>query len=140
MSKWLLRKTSGSRSKHKETGDFSTRRKTDFNEDFDDLPMRESIQGKNTKRTYLDTSLVYRWLQTKVHQDFDAVYSEFLTRIQPKYLDAYRNCIFEYIEPSKTVVFEEGIIYGTLHDARVVLPYGKKKLYIDPTSNLIKKV
>ena len=140
MSKWLLRKTSGSRSKHKETGDYSTRRNADFSEDFDDLPMRESIKGKNTKRTYLDTGLVYRWLQTKINEDFDVVYSEFLTRIQPKYLDEYRNCIFNYLEPSKTVVFEEGVIFGTLHDASVELPYGMKKLYVDPNSNLIKKV
>lgn len=140
MSKWLLRKASGSRSKHKESGDFSSRRNANFSKDFDDLPTRESIQGKNTKRTYLDTGLVYRWLQTKVNQDFDAVYSQFLTRIQPKYLDEYRNCIFQYLEPSKTVVIEENIIYGTLHNARVALPYGKKKLYVDPVSNLIKKV
>ena len=140
MSKWLLRKASGSRAKHKETGDFSSRRGSKFQDDFEDLPTRESIQGKNTKRTYLDTGLVYRWLHTKVNQDFDAVYSEFLTRIQPKYLDAYRNCIYEYLEPSKTVVFESDKIFGTLHDARVELPYGKKKFYVDSKSNLIKKI
>ena len=140
MSKWLLRKASGSRAKHKETGDYSTRRNSNFGEEYDDLPMRESIQGKNSKRTYLDTGLVYRWLQTKVNLNFDDVYADFLTRIQPKYLDEYRNSIYQYLEPSKTVVFEENSIYGTLHDARIKLPYGKKKLYVDPISNLIKKV
>jgi hypothetical protein len=139
MSKWLLRKASGSRAKYKETGDFSSRRKSKYTEDLDDLPVRESIQGKNSKKTYLDTTLVNRWLQTKINLNFDDVYAEFLTRIQPKYLDAYRNCIFEYIEPGKTVVFEDELVFGTSHDTRIKLPYGKKKLYVDPVSNLIKK-
>ncbi|MDD7914682.1 hypothetical protein [Polaribacter ponticola] len=139
MSKWLLRKTSGSRAKHKTKGDFSNNR-NGKSDDLEYLPKRESMQGKNAKNTFLDTGLVYRWLQSKVGENFDTVYSEFLTRIQPKYLDEYRNCIFYYLEPSKTVVFEDGITFGTLHDARVALPYGKKKLYVDPVSNLIKKV
>lgn len=139
MSKWLLRKTSGSRAKHKTKGDFSDNRngKSDV---YENMPRRESMQGKNAKRTYLDTTLVYRWLQSKIGENFNDVYAVFLTRIQPKYLDEYRNCIFDYLEPSKTVVFEEGVVFGTLHDARVELPYGMKKLYVDPNSNLIKKV
>ena len=138
MSKWLLRKTSGSRSKYKTTGDFSTDRNGKSDE-FNNLPQRQSMQGKNTKTTFLDTTLVNRWLQSKVDENFDNVYAEFLTRIQPKYLDEYRNCIFEYLEPSQTVVFEKGIVLGTLHDSRVELLHGKKKLYVDPFSNKIKK-
>jgi hypothetical protein len=138
MSKWLLRKTSGSRSKYKTKGDFSNRR-NGKSSSFEDLPQRESMQGKNDKKTFLDTTLVNRWLQSKVNQNFDDVYAEFLTRIQPKYLDEYRNCIYEYLEPSRTVVFEGEVVFGTLHDASVKLPNGKKKLYVDPVSNLIKK-
>lgn len=139
MSKWLLRKASGSRSKFKETGDFSTRRNASFSNDYDNLPLRESMQGKNTKKTYLDTTLVNRWLQTKINEDFDVVYSEFLTRIQPKYLDEYRTCIYEYLEPKKSTILEGDKVFGTIHDARIQLPYGKKKLYVDPLSNKIKK-
>lgn len=138
MSKWLLRKASGSRAKYKTKGDFSNNR-NGRSDAFENLPQKESMQGKNAKTTFLDTALVNRWLQSKIDQNFDTVYAEFLTRIQPKYLDEYRNCIFEYLEPSKTVIFEKEIIFGTLHDSRVVLPYGKKKLYVDPVSNLIKK-
>ena len=139
MSKWLLRKTSGSRSKYKTKGDFSTRRNGKSNV-YEDLPQRESMQGKNDKKTFLDTTLVNRWLQSKINENFDDVYADFLTRIQPKYLDEYRNCIFEYLESSNTVNFDDGNVFGTIHDARVKLPYGKKKLYVDPVSNLIKKV
>ena len=138
MSKWLLRKASSSRAKFKETGDFSSRRGGKFS-NFEDLPTKESMQGKNSKKTYLDTTLVNRWLQSKINQDFDEVYSEFLTRIQPKYLDAYRHCIYEYLEPKKSVVIEGKTIYGTFYDAKIKLPNGKKKLYVDPESNKIKK-
>ena len=78
-------------------------------------------------------------MQTKVSQDFDAVYAEFLTRIQPKYLDEYRNCIYQYIEPKNTTVIEGTKVFGTFHDSRIQLPSGKKKLYVDPVSNQIKK-
>ena len=139
MAKLLLRKASGSRAKFKETGDFSTRRQHKFKDDFEDLPIRESMQGKNSKKTYLDTTLVNRWLQTKINQDFDAVYAEFLTRIQPKYLDEYRNCIYQYIEPKNTTVIEGAKVSGTFYDSRIQLPSGKKKLYVDPVSNQIKK-
>ena len=139
MSKWLLRKASGSRAKYKETGDFSDRRNTKSSDNFDHLPVRESMQGKNTKKTYLDTTLVNRWLQTKVNVDFDTVYSEFLTRIQPKYLDEYRNCIFEYLESKNTTLIEGNKVFGTFHDTKIQLPNGKKKLYVDPISNKIKK-
>ncbi|AQS93666.1 hypothetical protein BXQ17_06175 [Polaribacter sp. BM10] len=138
MSKWLLRKASGSRAKFKETGDFSSRRGGKFS-NFEDLPTKESMQGKNSKKTYLDTTLVNRWLQSKINQDFDEVYSEFLTRIQPKYLDAYRNCIYEYLEPRKSVVIDGKTILGTFNDAKIKLPNGKKKFYVDPESNKIKK-
>ncbi len=139
MSKWLLRKASGARAKYKETGDFSERRNTKLSISFDHLPVRESMQGKNTKKTYLDTTLVNRWLQTKVNVDFDAVYSEFLTRVQPKYLDEYRDCIFEYLEPKNSTLIENNAVFGTFHDTKIQLPHGKKRLYVDPISNKIKK-
>ena len=103
LSKWLIRKTSGSRSKFKSNGDYSDNRNSKKAGDFENLPQKESMRNKNYHNTYLDTTLVKRWLHSKVGQNFDDIYSEFLTRVQPKYLDEYRDCIYWYVEKKENV-------------------------------------
>lgn len=94
MSKWLIRKTSGSRTKYKMKGDYAdirNRKKSML----EDLPHKEPMRRnyRNDHFSYLNTSPVRWWLNTKAGNDFDTVCSEFLTRIQPKHLERYPICI-----------------------------------------------
>ena len=142
MSKWLIRKTSGSRSKFKSNGDYADNRNSKKKVEDDSLPEREPMRGKNYHRTFLDTTLVKRWLYSKVGQNFDEIYSEFLTRIQPKYLDEYRECIFWYVEKKENVeIKENGEIWGKWYGQPVKLPYSRQKtFFVDPTTNELKRI
>ncbi|RZK56747.1 MAG: hypothetical protein EOO91_11490 [Pedobacter sp.] len=136
--KWLLRKSSGSKSKYKVKGDYADDKVSYLNL-LDELPVRESVK---TSYSFLDTSLVKKWLNNYIDQDFDFVYAEFIKRIQPKYLDEYKDCIFWYAEPKANVSFDEdGNVYGKFMGKVVKLPYSiTSKFYVDPTSNLLKKI
>ena len=142
MSKWLIRKTSGSRSKFKSNGDYSDNRNSKKAVDFENLPQKESMRNKNYHNTYLDTTLVKRWLHSKVGQNFDDIYSEFLTRVQPKYLDEYRDCIYWYVEKKENVeIKENGEIWGKWYGQDVKLPYSMQMtFYVDPTTNELQKI
>lgn len=63
-NKWLLRKASGARARHKVKGEYKndSQRLASL---YDDLPEREAIKQS---RSYLDTILVKRWLYSKVGQ------------------------------------------------------------------------
>ena len=137
MSKWLIRKTSGSRKKYTISKDYAETRNAK-KADLDNLPKQESMS--NNRHSYLDTTLVKRWLYAKVGQDFDSIYAEFLTRIQPKYLDQYRDCIFWYVE--KDVEFKEnGEIWGTFNGNPVKLPYTQNaKFYIHPETHTLERL
>jgi hypothetical protein len=136
-NKWLLRKASGSRARHQVKGDYKNdaQRLVDL---YDDLPEREAMKQS---RSYLDTSLVKRWLYSKVGQDFDRVYAEFLTRLQPKYKDEYRDCIYWYVERKELVTIQtNGEVWGkTRSDAvPVKLPNSmQSRFYVNPDSNVL---
>lgn len=137
MSKWLIRKVSGSRRKYVLAGDYADTRHSK-RPNLDDLPKRESMS--NNQHSYLDTRLVKRWLHSKVGQDFDQVYAEFLTRIQPKYLDKYRECIFWYVEKN-TEIKENGEVWGKWDGNPVKLPYSQQcKFYIHPDTNKLERL
>jgi hypothetical protein len=136
--KWLLRKASGSRSKYKSKGDYSKDKPSDLNL-MDELPIRESVKKSDT---FMDTGLVRRWLNNHIDKDFDEVYAAFLKRIQPKYLDEYRDCIFWYVERKSEVSFDEnGTVYGHCMGKVVKLPNSiYSSFYVDPETNLLKKI
>ena len=136
--KWLLRKSSGSKSKYKVKGDYADDKVSDLNL-LDELPIRESVK---TSHSFLDTSLVKKWLNNYIDQDFDFVFSEFIKRIQPKYLEEYKGCIFWYAEPKANVSFdEEGNVYGQFMGKVVKLPNSTtSKFYVDPATNLLKRI
>ena len=142
MSKWLLRKASGSRARLKFKGDYSENRNSKGKDDFDNLPQKESIGSKKYHKSYLDTTLVKRWLNSQIDRDFDIIHSEFLTRIQPKYLDEYRDCIFWYVEKKENVEIQtNGEIWGKWFGKPVKLPHSMQmKFYVDPVTNKLKKI
>ncbi len=126
-NKWLLRKVSGSRGKYTYKPDYSDFR-NQKNKSGDSLPYRESMH-KN-RWTWLDTSLVKRWLYQQVGQNFDLVYANFLKRIQPKYLAQYRDCIFFYVKKAHEVQLEEK---GELTFSR------RYKFFINPVNNCLER-
>lgn len=136
--KWLLRKSSGSKSKYQVKGNYSADKPSDLNLS-DELPLRESVK---IAHSYLDTSLVKKWLKNYINKDFDFVYAEFLKRIQPKYLDEYKHCIFWYTEPKANVSFdEEGNVCGIWNGKIMKLPISvQSSFYVDPATNLLKRI
>jgi len=142
MSKWLLRKASGSRAQYKSQGDYAAFRHAKKDVDFEHLPQKESMRNKHPHHTYLDTTLVKRWLYSKVGQDFDEVYAEFLTRIQPKYLEEYRSCIYWYVAPKEQVdIRANGEIWGKWEGRPVKLPYSRQMtFYVNPHTNVLLKL
>jgi len=124
--KWLLRKISGSRGKYAYKPDYSESRKKKHL-DPDHLPYKEPIKKGNS---YLDTSLVKRWLYAQVGKDFDEVYAQFLKRIQPKYLDEYRHCIFWYVSKSHEL---------SLTENKIIIKPWAKKFYINPITNKLEE-
>lgn len=124
--KWLLRKISGSRSKYVDKPDYSDTRQIK-NSSLENLPFRKSM-GKSS--SHLDTTLVKRWLHSQVGKDFDEVYALFIKRIQPKYLDRYKECIFWYVSRPHELDFDE---------AGMVIKPWERTFFIDPEHNILKK-
>lgn len=100
-SKYLIRKVSGSKARYTHKPDFSETRGR-VKEFGSELPPRDKMKKRGI--SYLDTSLVKRWLYSQTEKNFDIVYSEFLTRVQPKYKEEYKDCIFRYVVRANDVV------------------------------------
>lgn len=125
--KWLLRKISGSRAKYVHKPDFADTRHQK-NTEGETLPFRKSMRKRGA--THLDTTLVKRWLYGQVGRNFDLVYSDFLKRIQPKYLESYKDCIFYYVTKAHELTFDENGV--------VVMPFSDV-FYISPDTNILQK-
>lgn len=140
-TKWLLRKASGSRARYKTKGNYSDD-KQHVIDVYDDLPTHESMKQS---RSYLDVSIIKRWLYSKVGYDFDEVYSECLSRVQPKYRDEYRDSIFGYIHRKEWITIKEnGEVWGKegySGGSPVKLPYfHDERFYIDPLTNKVCRI
>jgi len=119
-TKWLLRK---SRKGYK----YETRTSVSTKTPLEEMPKRE---GMGKSHNYLDTTLLARWLQRQVGRNFNDIYANYLERIQPKYIDTYRDQILNYVTEAHEVVFTEDGIPATTGFRRM-------GLYIDPTTNLL---
>jgi hypothetical protein len=140
-TKWLLRKSSGSRARYKLKGRYADD-KLPITDIYADLTPHESIKQS---RSYLDTSLIKKWLYSKVGTDFNDVYSEYFSRLQRKYRDEYRDRIFGYIHRKDSITIKEnGAIWGkngSSNGSPVKLPYWKdERFYVDTKTNKVCKV
>jgi hypothetical protein len=151
--KWLLRKANYSKGeRHMRNQRYHDTRPTKGSKegqaDPDDLPQHDGM-GANRKgsgvRGGIDTSLVKRWLYSQVGKDFDVVYSEFLKRVQPKYLDSHRDCIYWYVIRKKLVVIDGDKIYekaewtpgkGTQHLVEVGT-HKWNRFFVHPDTNIL---
>lgn len=144
--KWLIRKLSGSRKRHQYNGpDYRDIRNTKYQKDvYQDgslLPKHVSMNKGRRHQRRMDTSLIARFLHSRVGVDFDTVYSEVLARIQPKYRDDYKQCIFWYVETHVQVI--DGVLYGidVISGGLRPLPLSKQStFYVDPETNKLKKI
>jgi len=136
--KWLLRKTSGSRSRFKSGGDYKDDKIPNLDL-LNELPMREGLKKTSN---YLDSGLIKKWLHNYIGKDFDYIYSEYLKRIQPKYLADYKDEIYLYAEARANVSFDQdGNVCGRWAGKIVKLPSNvHSSFYVDPETNLLKKI
>ncbi len=127
-NKWLLRKKSGSRNHYKRN--WLDYERPDHKAEFQHEDVEEKfakVEGMVTKdKNGIDTTLVKKWLYSQVGKNFDDVYAEFLTRVQPKYLDTHKDCIFWYVEKGNEIVIK---------DDKVYVYWGSR--YIDKSRNYI---
>ena len=134
-----MSRISGSRARYARKPDYADERHRKRDRQLP-LPARESMRRRG--HTFLDTTPVRRWLYGQVGRDFDEVYAEFLSRLQPKYREQYRGCIFWYVAPREEVsIRENGEIWGKHEGRPVRLPYYRQhRFYVDPTSNLLRRL
>lgn len=146
--KYLLRKSNYSKGdRHIRNAKYHDSRPTKGSKkgqmDPDDLPKKEGMsRGKNGWSNYgIDTSLVKRWLYSQVGKDFDHVYSEFLKRVQPKYLDTHRDCIYWYVLKKKKVIMIDGEAHeNNTRIGPIKLPTnarGNLRFFVHPDTNIL---
>jgi hypothetical protein len=136
-TKYLLRKKSGSRSHYKTHWlDYN---RADYKGDFSDedvesrFPKTEGMITKN--KNGIDLTLVKRWLFSQVGKNFDIIYAEFLTRVQPKYLETHRDSIYCYVKKPHEIVIKDNKIYTISYQGK--LSEMKRGFYIHPNTNLL---
>lgn len=127
-NKWLLRKKSGSRNHYKRN--WLDYERPDHKAEFQHEDVEEKFakrEGMTTKdKNGIDTTLVKKWLYAQVGNNFDDVFAEFLTRIQPKYMDTHKDCIYWYVDKANDIVIQEDKVY---------VYWGSR--YIDKSQNFI---
>ncbi|GAB3869073.1 hypothetical protein GCM10028824_15430 [Hymenobacter segetis] len=100
-----MMKTSGSKRKYVQSGDFADTRNSKAKSDLEELPQFESV--KSSRKFYngkINYGLLVRFLRGKVGNDWDEVYSEIINRI-PVALLEYKEMIFWFV--ADKVVFED---------------------------------
>ena len=141
--KWLLRKSSGSRAEGKPGLEYADDRHLAKFVDAEDLPTHLGM-GRSQRGWNMDTTLVYRFLGSNVGRPFDEVYSEFLSRIQPKYLDQYRECIYWYVARHNIEIRDDGLVYGSIEYGKHLmqpLPFSYRgKFFVHPQTGILSKI
>jgi hypothetical protein len=135
--KYLLRKKSGSRSHYKWSfGDYDrAEHRGEFKEE--NYPKTESMVTKD--KNGLDTSLIKKWLYSQVGKHFDTIYTEYLERVQPKYLETHKDKLFWYATKAEFIildgdkVFEKSDYNGSIFEVR-------KGFYFHPDTNILCRV
>ena len=138
--KWLLRKKSGSRNHYKHN--WMDYERSDYKAEFQHEDVEEKFakhEGMTTKnKSGIDTTLVKKWLYSQVGIHFDTVYAEFLSRVQPKYMDTHKECIYWYVLQPHELKIEEGVVYRTWRHIDY-LEY-KSGFYIHPDTRILCRV
>lgn len=139
--KYLLRKKSGSRNHTKIN--WRNYERTLKNENFLEPEVEEKIETKSScvtkNKNGIDTSLVNKWLYSQIGNHFDDIYSEFLDRIQAKYKDQYKECIFWYAKKSNEIYIENEIVY-LKHTPYCKITTVISGFYFHPETNILCRI
>lgn len=147
--KWLISrlKTSGSKKKYVESGDFADDRNSKRRQNWEDLPMREGMsktfQFFNNRVNY---GLLVRFLRGKVGQPWQEVHAEILARI-PSNLQAYKDCTKWFV--ADLVEVKEGQLWDKREQKYLKLDhtspddfsrYTYKEFYVNPNSGCLERI
>lgn len=147
--KWLITrlKTSGSKRKYVESGDYADRRNSKKHQHPDDLPQKEgmgkTMQFFNGKVNY---GLLIRFLRGRIGSDWQEVYEEILERI-PSNLSEYKDCSKWFV--ADLIEIEEDGLWDKREQKYLKLDpeepvnfdlYTFKEFYVDPESNKLCKI
>ena len=140
--RWLISrlKTSGSERRYVFSQTYAEARHKSKNQELDELPKFEGIgQSPKFYNGKINTSLLKRFLETKVGFDLNQVCEELQQRIPTK-LQEYHQVIFWYVadkieivdskvfdlRDQKFINFERMFVFGTVHKDFIVSPLDKK--------------
>lgn len=143
--KWLLRKAARSKSEYHRNRNYSEHDKgtKKYQVSEDATPKHEGMKKKGSNGWgSIDTTPVKRWLYSQVGKDFNHVYSQFIARVQPKYLEDYKDCIYWYVLEKKLVIMIDGEAYDTSRIRKeqphpFKLPFGSLRFFIHPDTNIL---
>lgn len=147
--KWLITrlKTSGSKKKYVEDGDYADSRNSKKEKDIDNLPKHEGMgksrQFFNSKVNY---GLLVRFLRGRIGDDWHDVHQEIMDRIPTNLLE-YKACV-EWFVADLIEEEEDGLWdkreqkYLKLDSEEVADPYNYtfKEFYVDPSTNKLSKI
>lgn len=147
-----MMKTSGSKRKYVQNGNFADERNTKARLNLEELPHHESI--KTTSQFYngkINYGLLVRFLRGKIGEDWDEVYSEIINRIPVALLD-YKEMIFWFVadkiefvdgriwnKKTKKFIWTDGP-YILRHYSEMHLDPEFKEFYVDPTINRLEHI
>ena len=148
--KWLISrlKTSGSKRRYVDDGDYADERNSKKRKDWENLPGREAM-GKSYKfyNGKINYGLLVRFLRGKIGEDWDAVHAEIIERI-PSDLSEYRECVQWFV--SDLVEEREGGLWDKRDRGFIRTPeadknlmwseYAYKEFYVHPQTNQLCRV
>ncbi|GAO45427.1 hypothetical protein [Flavihumibacter petaseus] len=147
-----MMKTAGSRRDHLHNGRYADERHLQKFQSLEDLPFHEPI--KATTKFYngkINYGLLVRFLRGQTGNDWDAVYSEIISRIPTKLL-AYKEMVFWFVadqvemidgrpwnKRTQQFIWTEGKI-DQVHYTRIKQNPEFKEFYVDPQSNKLIRI
>lgn len=147
--KWLITrlKTSGSKRRWVDDGDYSDTRHSKRNKDWENLPtyegMKESCKFFNGKINY---GPLVRFLRRKAGADWNQVYDEIIARI-PTNLHEYKDCVrwfvADLVEIRATGIWdkrEQKYIKISPDESFNWNYYTLREFYVDPDTNILIRV
>ncbi len=147
--KWLITrlKTSGSKKKHVESGDYADTRNAKKQKHVEDLPKYEDMgQARKFFNSRVNYGLLIRFLRGRIGDDWNEVHEEIMERI-PSNLSEYRMCVEWFV--ADLVEEEENELFDKRDQRYLKLDpderadpdyYTFKEFYVDPETNKLSKI
>ncbi len=147
--KWLITrlKTSGSKRKYVESGDYADTRSAKKQKHIEDLPKYEGMgQARKFFNSRVNYGLLIRFLRGRIGDDWNEVHQEIMERI-PSNLSDYKMCVEWFV--ADLVEEEENELFDKRDQRYLKLDpderadpdyYTFKEFYVDPETNKLCKI